>query len=96
MLESMTIEGVVRFKYRALSATLNERSRRLWAATEAIPLGRGWVALVMRATGLAFNTIFRGMREVREKKALAPDRARHSGGGRKSYPNLDFRRGEFG
>src|SRR3989338_7862938 len=79
----MSAEQVVRRKYRTLSPTMNERSRRLWSATEAGALGRGGIAVVMRATGLAFNTIAKGMRELRQKATLPPDRVRRAGGGRK-------------
>ena len=34
----------------------DERSRRLWAATEALALGHGGIALVARATGMAVAT----------------------------------------
>ena len=79
----MSTEQVVRRKYRTLSPTMNERSRRLWSATEAGALGRGGIAVVMRATGLAFNTIAKGMRELSQKATLPPDRVRRAGGGRK-------------
>ena len=39
--------------------------------------------MVMRATGLAFNTIAKGIRELGRKTPLPPDRARRPGGGRK-------------
>ncbi|MGH7556948.1 MAG: ISAzo13 family transposase, partial [Gemmatimonadota bacterium] len=51
-------------KYAALSGSLTERSRRLWAATEAMSLGHGGIALVERATGISRSTITRGIREV--------------------------------
>lgn len=90
----MTAEGMIRSKYQALSEVLNERSRRLWAATEAAALGRGGIAIVMRATGLAFNTIRRGMREVVEAPLLAPGRVRRPGGGRKRATVRDPELGE--
>ena len=72
-----------------LSPAMNERSRRLWAATEAIALGRGGIALVLRATGLAFNTVYRGMGELNRKEFLPPDRVRRPGGGRKKATALN-------
>jgi len=84
----MTPAQVIRTKYRALLPTLTERSRRVWAATEAGALGRGGIAVVRRATGLAFNTIARGMRDVSQKTRLAPDRVRQPGGGRKKATAL--------
>lgn len=50
-------EEVLRAKYDALRSVLDERSRRLWAATEAEALGHGGIAAVMRATGLSRNTV---------------------------------------
>jgi hypothetical protein len=50
-------ERTVRTKYQALKPELDERGRRVWAATEALGLGHGGVAAVARATGLAESTI---------------------------------------
>jgi hypothetical protein len=44
-------------KFKALGPTLNELGRRLWAATEAMVLGKGGVRLVAQATGLSRPTI---------------------------------------
>jgi len=90
----MDIEAMVRRKYDLLSPTLNERSRRLWAGAEARALGRGGIALVQRATGLAFNTIHRGMRELEAAELLAPDRVRLPGGGRKRVTDIHPELGE--
>jgi hypothetical protein len=77
----------VRDKYQALSGMLNERSRRLWAATEARSLGRGGVAAVIAATGMSSATVHKGLRELDAAAAggvvLAPERIRKPGGGRK-------------
>ena len=62
---------------------MDERHRRLWAGTEARALGRGGIAVVARATGLARNTIVRGLAEISQKRALSPSRVRRPGGGRK-------------
>jgi len=51
----MEIEATIRSKYQLLSPTMNERSRRLWAGAEARALGRGGIALVQRATGMALT-----------------------------------------
>jgi hypothetical protein len=44
---------------------MDERSRRLWAGTEADVLGYGGVAAVARATGLAISTVRKGRDEAR-------------------------------
>jgi hypothetical protein len=62
---------------------MDERHRRLWAGTEARALGRGGIAVVARATGLARNTIVRGLAELAQKRRLSPSRVRRPGAGRK-------------
>ena len=81
----------VRRKYGALSGTLTERSRRLWAATEAMELGHGGIALVERATGISRSTITRGIGEIESGASdeLPPERARRPGGGRKRSGEKD-------
>lgn len=63
---------------------LDERGRRLFAASEAKSAGYGGVVIMMHATGMARSTIGRGRKELAEAAALEPGRVRRSGGGRKS------------
>ena len=42
-------------KYDALRTVLDERTRRLWAGTEAYAWGRGGIAAVRRVTGLTIH-----------------------------------------
>jgi hypothetical protein len=63
---NLEIEETIVSKYASLSSLLNERSRRLWAATESIAIGFGGDALVSSATGLARETIRKGRREIAE------------------------------
>jgi hypothetical protein len=79
----------IRAKFRALVPSLTERLRRLWAGTEARAIGRGGIAILARATGLARNTIVRGMKELGERAPLDPSRVRRAGGGRKRKAVLD-------
>jgi hypothetical protein len=51
-----------------------ERSRRVWAATEAQAIGYGGIALVARATGMAESTIQRGLRDLQVRHPLPPSR----------------------
>ena len=78
-------------KYRALRHSLDERSRRLWAATEAQAVGYGGASLGARATGISRSTIMRGLREVRRGARLAAGRIRRPGGGRKPATTTDPR-----
>jgi hypothetical protein len=72
-----------------LVPVLSERSRRLWAATEARALGRGGIERVREATGLARSTIERGIQELKSGETLSPERTRRPGGGRKRATDKD-------
>ena len=47
--------ATLRSKHRALAPVFTERSRRVWAATEAQAIGHGGIALVERATGISLH-----------------------------------------
>ena len=80
---------IIRTKHKALAPALNERSRRLWAATEAKALGRGGISVVSRATGISRSAILRGLKDLASGEVLAPDRIRKPGGGRKNVIEKD-------
>jgi transposase len=61
---------------------LTERSRRIWAASEAAALGHGGIGLVETATGISRSTISRGLRELETGEPLPAERTRRPGGGR--------------
>lgn len=52
-------------------------------------MGRGGVAAVARATGLAHTTIRRGMEQLASGRKVEPERVRRAGGGRKALTALD-------
>jgi transposase len=79
----------LRRKYAGLEPVLTERARRLWAATEALAVGRGGIALVERASGVSRSTISRGIRELEAGEALEAGRIRRPGGGRKRAAEKD-------
>jgi hypothetical protein len=81
--------ATLRAKHAALSPVLTERSRRVWAATEAQAIGYGGIAQVARATGIAASTIQRGLRELASTETLPATRTRKAGGGRKRVTDLD-------
>jgi hypothetical protein len=89
ILRSMVDETAVRNKYRTLAPTLNERQRRLWAGAEANQMGFGGMAVVIRATGLSYNTVARGMIEATRPPTMPPQRVRKTGGGRKPTVGVD-------
>lgn len=59
----------IRTRFELLRPVLNERLYRLWAAAEARAIGRGGVSRVAAATGLAWQTIMAGVRELRRIEA---------------------------
>ncbi len=85
----MVDEDAIGEKFRALAGELNERQRRLWAATEARAAGRGGIAATARATGIAVDTIRKGIVELESGARLDPGRVRRPGGGRKPLSEID-------
>ena len=79
---------VIRARFLALSAHLDERGRRLLAASEARAAGYGGIAAVSRATGLAASTIGRGLKDLSD--GLPPRRVRRPGGGGKPAVERDL------
>jgi len=79
------MDDILRIEQRlaAVLPLLDERSRRLVAASEAIALGSGGVSLVSRASGLSRKAIAKGMSEVRSGHVLPAGRVRREGAGRK-------------
>jgi len=80
-------------KFKTLRTELDERGRRIWAATEATALGYGGVAAVARATEMATSTIHIGIAEVRagrrRGRPAGERRVRRAGGGRKTLAEQD-------
>ena len=87
--EGMIDESKIAERYRALGPELNERQRRLWAASEARSHGRGGIAAVVRATGISKNTVVRGIAEVRAGTRLSAGRVRAPGAGRTRLTESD-------
>ena len=78
-------------KFQAVWPLLDERTRRLMAASEAIALGHGGVSLVGRACGLSRNVIAKGVREIHDGAVLPAGRIRRLGAGRKPLTVRDPR-----
>ena len=79
----------IRSRFALLSPHLDERGRRLFAASEARAAGHGGIAAVSRATGIAPSTIGRGLRELDEGEPLEGGWVRREGGGRKTLVERD-------
>lgn len=73
----------IQAKFSRIVPYLDEQSKRLWCANEALALGWGGITLVSRATGVSRTTITAGIHELTGERELPPERIRRSGGGRK-------------
>jgi hypothetical protein len=71
------------------AGSLDERARRLVAASEALSLGSGGISATSRATGLSRAAIRRGIAELQGAPAAAPGRIRRPGAGRKKTVEID-------
>ena len=80
---------LIRERYASVSSQLDERARRLIAATEARAAGYGGIAAVSQATGVAPSTIGRGLKDLAQETPLALGRVRRPGGGRKALADSD-------
>ena len=79
MRRNIELEATIVEKYAAVEAFLDERGRRIWAATESRAIGYGGDALVSDATGLSRPTIRAGRRDGIGQRS---GRVRRSGAGR--------------
>jgi len=85
----MTQEEEIKQRYVRIAGDLTERTRRLFAANEALSLGWGGISAVSRATGLSRQVISDGMQELQEGTQAEEGRVRRKGGGRKSNVSKD-------
>ncbi len=76
--------AIITARFDALARFLNERDRRLFAASEARAAGRGGIAAVSRATGIARSTIGRGLADLQSGAVPSSTRVRRRGGGCKA------------
>ena len=83
--------GDLKRKFRAAWPHLDERTRRIMAATEAMSLGYGGVSLVSRACGLSRKAIRKGIGELGTRGKPLVDRIRRPGAGRKAITRSDPR-----
>ena len=65
--------AIISEKSVPLFKIFDERQKRLWAATEALLLGRGGITAVANAIGLSRAAIRKGIKELKEKENLAPN-----------------------
>jgi transposase len=79
----------IKQRFAKLEPFLNERLRRLPAATEAQALGYGGISAVARATGVSRRAIANGLKELAAPDAATATRLRRPGGGRKRRVTQD-------
>lgn len=89
----MTSVNAIKKKYQQIKHCLDEKSRRLWCATEALAIGKKGVAIVHAATRITRPTIYAGIRQIQKKRGRkkrrrylkkSDARVRKKGGGAKS------------
>src|SRR5258706_2941718 len=78
----MINEDSLQKRNAAILPHLDERQRRLFAASEARAAGHGGIAAVSRVMGIAASTIGRGLKDLSSGEPLPRDRVRRPGGGR--------------
>jgi hypothetical protein len=80
-------------RFRSLAPFLDERMRRLVAASESEAIGYGGVSVVARATGVSRRAITEGVKELKKPKShkarLEEARIRRRGAGRKRTVDKD-------
>jgi hypothetical protein len=79
----------MRIRHQSIWPHLDEKGRRLWAASEAKAHGRGGLKLVHEITGISRSVIIAGIKELSGELPLAEGRIRHAGAGRKSLKEKD-------
>ena len=87
----MNTRSELKRKFRAVWPHLDERTRRIMAANEAVSLGYGGVSLVRRACGLSRKAIAKGIGEIQGGSRPLVGRVRRPGAGRKSITQSDPR-----
>ncbi len=83
MIYSMKIADELSQKLALVLPFLDERARRLVAASEAKSLGFGGISKVSRASGLSRKAISKGIDELESGENITPGRIRREGAGRK-------------
>jgi transposase len=83
------LEEIISKKYNLLKPFLDENSKRLFAAAEALSIGEGNISIVSRATGISENTIKKGCTELKSGSSPSDYKIRALGGGRKKSVDKD-------
>ena len=92
-MDTPTVDAI-RAKFESLKPVMDERTRRLWAATEARAIGRGGITRVSQAAGMSQVTIRAGLGQLAQPAGpgttpVTPGRVRRPGGERKPLVHHD-------
>jgi transposase len=79
----------IRTRFEKLAPFLDERMRRLVAASESLTIGFGGTSEVSRQTGVSRRAIIQGIKELDEALGVRVGRVRRAGGGRKKTVDKD-------
>jgi len=79
----MIESDAIKRRFELLAPALDERTRRLMVAAEALAVGWGGVTAVARATGVSRRAIREGIQELSEPPSGGEHRVRRAGAGRK-------------
>ena len=85
----MIDEEAIRNRFDLLSPYLDEKTRRLMAATEAQVIGFGGISVVARSIGMSRPAISRGIEELKAPAETRHEGIRRPGGGRKKAVDVD-------
>jgi len=69
----MKKEEEIKQRYERVATELNERTRRLLAASEALAIGWGGVSMASRATGLSRQVISQGIKDLQHPRGAQRD-----------------------
>ena len=79
----------IQARFKKLAPFLDERMRRLVAASESLTASLGGTSVVSRQTGVSRRAIIQGIKELEEKPDAQSGRVRRTGGGRKKTVDTD-------
>src|SRR3954470_8727154 len=82
------VEAITR-RFEMLARHLDERTRRLLAASEALAIGRGGASTVARATGVSRRGIGAGIKDLTGGPTAGGGRIRDPGGARNRTVDTD-------
>lgn len=87
--ESVAESNDIRARFERLAPFLDERMRRLVAATESLAVGFGGTSIVSRETGMSRGAIIQGIKDLEEPQEMGAKSVRRAGGGRKKTVERD-------